>query len=68
MSKQAQGVSGGGGHQHGDQDKQVDLDWRDSEGRGAEDVARISGSTRVVALIRWLTITNDDVDHDGGDD
>ena len=46
----------------------MDLDWRDSEGRGAEDVARISGSTRVVALIRWLTITNDDVDHDGGDD
>ena len=34
----------------------MDLDWRDSEGRGAEDLARISGSTRVVALIRWLTV------------
>ena len=32
---------------------QVDLDWRDSEGRGAEEIARISGSSRVVALIRF---------------
>ena len=32
---------------------QVDLDWRDSEGRGAEEIARMSGSSRVVALIRF---------------
>ena len=32
---------------------QLDLDWRDGEGRGAEEIARISGSSRVVALIRF---------------
>ena len=32
---------------------QLDLDWRDGEGRGAEEIARLSGSSRVVALIRF---------------
>ena len=34
----------------------MDLDWRDNEGRGAEDIARVSGSTRVVALIRFTIV------------
>jgi len=34
------------------QRKELDLDWRDSEGRGAEELARISGSTIVVNMIR----------------
>ena len=42
--------------QHGDIDHQLDLDWRDSEGRGAEEIARISGSSRVVALIRFTIV------------
>ena len=35
---------------------QLDLDWKDNEGRGAEDIARVSKSTRVVALIRLVTM------------
>ena len=44
----------------------MDLDWRDNEGRGAEDIARVSGSTRVVALIRFTIYHDGDLGGGGG--